>query len=415
MKKHRKPQTPQEALETAYWLNWCGDTKYARNMLMRITDFVITKRAVMSRKHRTKNKRRRKQEQRRATLAGMNTSSVRPQPSTPAGREMLAKYEGLTVIPSEGPMSMPRGELDRIDVTQELIDLYGPPGIPDGDIPLLPAPVVDALGRVNGQTYPKSNMMTPREIIDANVLRNLAMVKAPEEEVKVRKVTLVKDTTLTYPVLCLKVFVQPDPAVGAKQDEARYAKMFARAQCRRAESVLEADLVVFSGGSDVDPQLYGEKPHKSTFFDAKRDDIDMRLYLMCLENGIPMLGICRGAQFLHVMNGGKLFQDVDGHNGSHSMHDIMNNKHIEKVSSCHHQMVMPNVSNGMEIIATASKSKERWANDKNCFVEHECRYRGVLLSGHLLHRHPGPPGVRGISLLHEMVSRPPRRTRVPQS
>lgn len=42
MKKHRKPQTPKEALETAYWLNWCGDTMYARKMLMRITDFVLT-------------------------------------------------------------------------------------------------------------------------------------------------------------------------------------------------------------------------------------------------------------------------------------------------------------------------------------------------------------------------------------
>lgn len=244
-------------------------------------------------------------------------------------------------------MSMPRGELDRIDVTEELYQLYGKPGIPDG-VPLLPTSVQD--------TQPDFLK------VSAN------MKKSPEEEVKVRKVTLVKDTTLTYPVLCLKVFVQPDPAVGAKQDEARFAKMFARSQCRRAESVLEADLVVFSGGSDVDPQLYGEKPHQSTFFDPKRDDTDMRLYLMCIEHGIPMLGICRGAQFLHVMNGGKLFQDVDGHNSSHSMQDIMNHRHIEKVSSCHHQMVMPNVTNGMEIIATASKSKERWVNDKNCFV-----------------------------------------------
>lgn len=144
--------------------------------------------------------------------------------------------------------------------------------------------------------------------------------------------------------------------------------MFARAQCRRAPSVLEADLVVFSGGSDVDPQLYGEKAHKSTYHNTKRDDQDMRLYLMCLEHGIPMFGVCRGAQFLHVMNGGKLFQDVDGHNGDHAIWDLMNKKRIEKISSVHHQMVMPNRANGMEIIATAAQSKERWANDKNCFT-----------------------------------------------
>ena len=43
MRREHKPQTPKEALETAYWLNWCGDTKYARALLMRITDFVLTK------------------------------------------------------------------------------------------------------------------------------------------------------------------------------------------------------------------------------------------------------------------------------------------------------------------------------------------------------------------------------------
>jgi gamma-glutamyl-gamma-aminobutyrate hydrolase PuuD len=239
----------------------------------------------------------------------MISSSV--EPATPEGQAMLAKYQGLVIIPSEEQMSMP----------------------------------VDMLGRVNGQTYPPQ-----------------------DAELATRKVTLIKDTTLTYPTLCFKVYVEPDPAVGAKVDEARFAKMFARAQCRRAETVSEADLVVFGGGSDVDPQLYGEVPHESTFCDPKRDNRDMQLYLYCVENGIPMFGVCRGAQFLHVMNGGKLFQDVDNHNGSHSMFDLISKKNIEKVSSCHHQMVMPNVSNGMEIIATASKSMERWANNKNCFI-----------------------------------------------
>jgi hypothetical protein len=39
----RRPETPQEALEIAYWLHWCGDTEYARGMLIRIASFVVNK------------------------------------------------------------------------------------------------------------------------------------------------------------------------------------------------------------------------------------------------------------------------------------------------------------------------------------------------------------------------------------
>jgi gamma-glutamyl-gamma-aminobutyrate hydrolase PuuD len=224
-------------------------------------------------------------------------------------------------------------------------------------------PVVDALGRVNGQTYPAQDNVP-------DYLKNSAKPeeKSEEKSTLTRKITIVKDGSLEYPTLCFKVFVQPDPAVGGRVDEARYAKMFARSQCRRAESVLEADLVVFSGGSDVDPTLYGETPHPSTYISPKRDQQDMDLYLLCLEHGIPMFGVCRGAQFLHVMNGGKLFQDVDNHNGSHPMWDLFNKKHIEKVSSVHHQMCRSNTEGGMQIIATASRSTERYANEKNVFV-----------------------------------------------
>jgi gamma-glutamyl-gamma-aminobutyrate hydrolase PuuD len=253
-------------------------------------------------------------------------------------------------------MAMRVGDLSNDNVTEELIALYGKPGVPD-DVPF-----IDSLGRVNGKTYPAQDNIP-------DFLRSSAVQKKPKEDkllVKTRPVTLIKDSSLTYPTLCFKVFVQPDPAVA--DDEARFAKMFARAQCRRAESVHEADLIVFGGGSDVDPVLYGETRHDSTWPSPSRDKTDMDLYLMCKEHGIPMLGICRGAQFLHVMNGGKLYQDVDGHYGDHSMWDILNNKHLEKISSVHHQMVIENVRGGMEIIGTSAKSHERALNNKNYSV-----------------------------------------------
>lgn len=195
-------------------------------------------------------------------------------------------------------------------------------------------------------------------------LKETAVNKPPENvqehrvpATKDRPVRLVKDHTLDYPLLGLSVFVQPDPDV--KHDEARFAKIFARTYSKRARSVLEADLVIFGGGSDVNPALYGEERHHSTYFDSKRDETDIALYSLCLEQGIPMMGVCRGAQFGSVMNKGKLFQDVDNHNGSHPMWDIKSGKHLEKVSSVHHQMVCPNFENGMEVIATAARSTKR--------------------------------------------------------
>lgn len=107
----------------------------------------------------------------------------------------------------------------------------------------------------------------------------------------------------------------------------------------RAGSVAEADVVVFMGGSDVDPRLYGEKPLSKTYSSPSRDDIETRIYDECLAADIPMFGICRGAQFLHVKNGGKLWQDVNNHGGTdHIIYDLDDHVIVE-ANSYHHQML----------------------------------------------------------------------------
>ena len=42
----------------------------------------------------------------------------------------------------------------------------------------------------------------------------------------------------------------------------------------------------------------------------ERDKFDMRLLKLAEENGIPVLGICRGAQIINVYHGGTLYQDL---------------------------------------------------------------------------------------------------------
>lgn len=174
-----------------------------------------------------------------------------------------------------------------------------------------------------------------------------------------RTVTLIRDHVLSYPELYLEVFI-----AGTRNEERMFAEMFTRAGCSRAKSLEEADLCVFTGGVDVDPVLYGETPHPRTHILPVRDQADMLTYKTCLHAGIPMFGVCRGMQFLHVMNGGRLFQDIDGHWGDHSIRDITEKTTIDKVSSVHHQSCQLNRDGGMKIVATAAESKERWINAK---------------------------------------------------
>ena len=114
-------------------------------------------------------------------------------------------------------------------------------------------------------------------------------------------------------------------------------------------------LAQFTGGADVHPSYYGEIKHSSSNCDLYRDAQEKEYYQYFLHMGIPMVGICRGGQFLNVMNGGKMYQDVDGHaiRGTHAAIDI-NRGCSYQVTSTHHQMMCP--SDKAIIIAVAYES-----------------------------------------------------------
>jgi len=100
----------------------------------------------------------------------------------------------------------------------------------------------------------------------------------------------------------------------------------------------DADMVQFTGGSDVTPSYYGEKAHLTTYSNPGRDKIEAHCFKVTFLRNIPMAGICRGGQFLHVMNGGMLWQNVEGHCRSHMVRDLRTDEKVE-VSSTHHQMM----------------------------------------------------------------------------
>lgn len=134
-----------------------------------------------------------------------------------------------------------------------------------------------------------------------------------------------------YPQLKLKVLIIGNCFLSGA------VEMFAKAGCTRAKDMADADLVVFLGGEDVDPSLYGEKKMSGTYINKARDEAEMDVFANALELEKPMFGICRGMQFLHVMNGGKLYQDVTNHGMTHAIRDC-NTGRIIRASSMHHQM-----------------------------------------------------------------------------
>lgn len=67
--------------------------------------------------------------------------------------------------------------------------------------------------------------------------------------------------------------------------------------------------VLFGGGADIHPFLYGQK-NTASQCNIARDLWEVYVYNQCVHYGIPMLGICRGHQFLAAMHGGKLIQDI---------------------------------------------------------------------------------------------------------
>ena len=71
------------------------------------------------------------------------------------------------------------------------------------------------------------------------------------------------------------------------------------------------DGILFTGGPDVDPMLYGEEPIPGQGgIDPLRDEFEISMAKKALVGDKPVLGICRGLQVLNVAGGGTLYQDI---------------------------------------------------------------------------------------------------------
>ena len=76
----------------------------------------------------------------------------------------------------------------------------------------------------------------------------------------------------------------------------------------------EVDGLLLSGGSDVNPALYGEERDPRTEpSEDDRDRMELELLAQAVAHDMPVLAICRGLQLLNVAQGGTLQQHMEGH------------------------------------------------------------------------------------------------------
>lgn len=77
------------------------------------------------------------------------------------------------------------------------------------------------------------------------------------------------------------------------------------------ETLAALDGIIFSGGGDLDPEIYGADPHPETKeILPERDRAELALLQEALARDMPVLAVCRGSQVLNVARGGDLVQHL---------------------------------------------------------------------------------------------------------
>jgi putative glutamine amidotransferase len=126
--------------------------------------------------------------------------------------------------------------------------------------------------------------------------------------------------------------------------------------------------VILSGGNDLSSEFTGLHSSKIHNPSPDRDALETRILNAALEQSIPVLGICRGMQFINCFFGGGLTQDIEselpeaeshiGNTHNLVIHDsdakAFWGKNTLKVNSYHHQGVqIHQVAKSLKIIATS--------------------------------------------------------------
>jgi putative glutamine amidotransferase len=83
-----------------------------------------------------------------------------------------------------------------------------------------------------------------------------------------------------------------------------------RISVRHAPSGRPLAALVIGGGNDISPEHYNGDLDAKVKLDPERDQLEIDWIERALDTDIPLLGICRGAQLINVVLGGRLYQDI---------------------------------------------------------------------------------------------------------
>jgi len=66
------------------------------------------------------------------------------------------------------------------------------------------------------------------------------------------------------------------------------------------------DRIILTGGNDIDPQSYNQPRPQNILLVPQRDQTETTIIKYAIQHNIPLLGICRGIQFINVYFKGKI-------------------------------------------------------------------------------------------------------------
>lgn len=179
----------------------------------------------------------------------------------------------------------------------------------------------------------------------------------------------IQPTTLTTKIMMTmmkteqqtKILTLGHPGMGTGEMEP-FDQIFQQGRLTTVADIKEdkIDALVIWGGADISPSIYNEHASQSCGAGevlSRRDIIEFNLVKAAIDKNIPIIGICRGAQLLCAMSGGRLIQHVSGHTGgNHSI--TTNDGRTYMTSSVHHQMMYPfDVEHEMIAWSTDKRSK----------------------------------------------------------